>query len=29
VDYDKFVVADCRDGVRPEDLKPFVELIKS
>ena len=29
VDYDKFVVADCRDGVRPEDLKTFVELIKS
>lgn len=29
VDYDKFVVANCRDGVRPEDLKRFVELIKS
>jgi hypothetical protein len=29
VDYDKFVVADCRDGIRPEDLKPFVELVKS
>lgn len=29
VDYDKFVVADCRSGVRPEDLKSFVELIKS
>jgi hypothetical protein len=29
VDYDKFVVADCRDGFRPDDLKTFVELIKS
>lgn len=29
VDYDKFIVANCRDGVRPEDLDEFVELIKS
>lgn len=29
VGYDKFIVADCRKGVRPEDLKTFVELIKS
>ena len=29
VDYNKFIVADCRDGVRPDDLKTFVELIKS
>lgn len=29
VDYDKFVVANCRDGIRPDDLKTFVELIKS
>jgi hypothetical protein len=29
VDYNKFVVADCRDGVRPDNLKAFVELIKS
>ena len=29
VDYDKFITADCRAGVRPGDLKAFVELIKS
>jgi hypothetical protein len=29
VDYDRFVVADCRHGVRPKDLQRFVELIKS
>lgn len=29
VDYDKFVIANCREGVRPDGLKAFVELLKS
>lgn len=29
VDFDRFVVANCRDGVQPEDLKKFVELIRA
>lgn len=29
VDYDKFIVADCRDGLEPEVLREFVQLVKS
>lgn len=29
VGYEKFIVADCRDGIDPQDLQRFVELIKS
>lgn len=29
VEYEKFIIADCRDGVRPEDLKKFVDFVKA
>jgi len=29
IGYEKFIVANCRDGVQPEDLKKFVELVKA
>lgn len=29
VDYERFIVADCRDGVEPQDLREFVEIVKS
>jgi len=29
VDYDKFIIADCYNGIRPEDLQRFLSLVKN